>query len=194
MWYALLWLLCLGCGLLSPRTPEPPAPDTDSKGYRQPISPDIVAENLRSAVSRRDAVALLGCLVDSVQLPGSSYQFEPSAQARARFPGVFARWGRDEEYRSFSAMMQRVAVAQVPELLYISPVFEYRTPDSAVFRSEYQLYVPHTDPTLPTIARGILRWTLVAQSNGLWAILRWSDFDSDSVQPSWSMLKAYWSR
>ncbi|MCS6966241.1 MAG: hypothetical protein NZ473_05700 [Candidatus Kapabacteria bacterium] len=184
----------VGCGLLSPRSPQPPEPGGD-EGYQQPITPLAVVGNLRLSISRRDAVLFLRCLVDSAVAPGRLYQFEPSGQALARYAAVFAQWSREAEWRSFVAMMSRIPSGLLPELVLIAPMVEQQTPDSAVFRAEYRLYVPHQEAEIPTLARGSLRWTLIPTREGMWAILRWSDRElSDTAAVSWSVLKALWSQ
>jgi hypothetical protein len=150
---------------------------------------------MRLAVAQRDAVLFLRCLVDTAIAPGRQYQFEPSGQAMAQYAALFRQWNREAERRSFVAMMSRVPSGFVPELTLIAPVFEVQTPDSAVFRADYQLYVPYHGVAVPAVARGRLRWTLVPMRDGTWAIQRWSDADAeDSTAVSWSILKALWSQ
>lgn len=193
-WSLVLFLGCSGCGLFSPRTAQPPEPGGEG-GYRQPTTPAAVMENLRSAITRRDVVVFLRCLVDSASAPGYVYRFEPSAQALARYGEVFARWDREAERRAFLAMVGRVPEGLVPELVLIAPTFELQAPESVVVRAEYQLYVPYRESGVPSLARGSVRWTFVPLPDGLWAIARWRDFDAtDTAAVSWSVLKAFWSR
>lgn len=189
----LLGLGLIGCDFFRPRSAQPPEP-TGERGYRQPTTPTAVVENLRLALSHRDGVLFLSCLLDSSRAPGKVYRFEPSGQAQARYPELFTRWDRDAERRSFTAMMSRVPSGVVPELLLIAPEFLLQTPDSVLFQAGYQLYVPHQEPGIPQLARGTLRWTFVPLRDGTWAILRWSDTDPDTAAVSWSVLKALWAR
>ncbi len=193
-WAVLVVCGCLGCGFFSPRPAQSPEPGGEG-GYQQPTTPAAVVENLRLAVSRRDAVLFLSCLLDSASAPGKLYQFEPSGQAQARYAELFAHWDRAAEYRSFTAMMSRVPSGVVPELLLIAPSYLVQTPDSVLFQAEYQLYVPHQASDIPQLSRGVLRWTLLPGREGRWAILRWSDRElADTGAVSWSVLKALWAR
>ncbi len=193
------WLLLsvgvsCGCGLFSPRAPQAPEGGED-QGYRQPLTPEAIVENMQTAIARRDVVLYLSCLVDSAVASGRPYRFEPSGRARSQYSWLFARWDREAERRSFVAFAGKIPEGFVPELLLIAPVFELRTPDSVLLRAEYQLSVPHREPGIATVFRGSLRWTMIPQQNGSWAILRWSDSDApDTAAMSWSILKAVWSQ
>ncbi|MCS7176464.1 MAG: hypothetical protein NZ960_02390 [Candidatus Kapabacteria bacterium] len=191
-WRVLVVVGLAGCGLLSPRTPQPPEYG-GAQEYQQPTTPAAVVENFQHAVARQDVVAFLRCLLDSTEAPGRSYRFEPSGQALARYGAVFAHWDREAERQSFLGMVSRVLPGAAPELILIAPVFELQTPDSAVFRAEYRLSVPHREPGVPGTARGMLRWTLVPLPNGFWVIQRWTDLDAaDTAAISWSVFKALW--
>ncbi len=194
-WILVLWAISLGgCGILTPRAPQAPEEGGEGK-YQQPLTPEAVVENMRGAVMQRDVVLYLRCLVDSLNAPGRQYRFEPSGRAWSQYSALFLRWDREAERRSFIAMVGRIPAGLVPELQLINPSFEVRATDSALFWAEYQLYVPHREPGVPTVFRGALRWTLIPQRDGSWAILRWSDADApDTSSLSWSMLKALWGQ
>lgn len=183
-----------GCALLTPRTPQAPEEVAGDK-YRQPLTPEAVVENLQVAVMQRNVVLYLRCLVDSLNAPGRRYRFEPSGRAWSQYSSIFAQWDRDAERRSFVTLVGRIPAGLVPELQLLSPSFAVRTPDSALFWADYRLYVPHQEPGVPTVFRGSLRWTLIPQQDGSWAILRWGDADApDTSALSWSILKALWGR
>jgi len=190
----LLALIALaGCNAFSTRTPEPP--DIGSIQFDQPTSELIVVSNVQSAFRQKNTEAFLMCLADTSQgfTAAQQYRFEPSAEAGARFGDKFATWSRNDERQAFLALASRLGPDQSPILTLSDARFDVRLPDSAVYVATYTIELPIALPSIPTRVAGTLRWTIVPNRLGLWAIARWRDAPSpasDSIPDTWSTLKA----
>jgi hypothetical protein len=190
----LLALIALaGCNAFSTRTPEPP--DSGSIQFDQPTSELIVVSNVQSAFRQKNTEAFLMCLADTSQgfTAAQQYRFEPSAEAGARFGDKFATWSRNDERQAFLALASRLGPDQSPILTLSDARFDVRLPDSAVYVATYTIELPIALPSIPTRVAGTLRWTIVPNRLGLWAIARWRDAPSpasDSIPDTWSTLKA----
>jgi hypothetical protein len=181
------------CDAFRTRTPEPPGSGTTQ--FEQPTSELIVVANLQSALKQKNTEAFLLCLADTGQgfSPWQQYRFEPSAEAGARFGTKFSTWSRLDERQAFLAMVSRLGPDQAPVLTLNDAHFDVRLPDSAVYVATYSLELPIALPSVPTRVAGTLRWTIVPNRFGLWAIARWRDAPSpasDSTPDTWSTLKA----
>ncbi len=190
---AIAWLALVGCDAFTPRTPEPP--DSSSLEFDQPTSELIVVSNFQSALRQKNTEAFLLCLADTSQgyAVSQQYRFEPSAEAGARFGDKFASWSRTDERQAMLSLASRLGPDQTPTLTLTNARFDVRLPDSAVYVATYILELPIALPSVPTRVAGTLRWTIVPNRIGLWAISRWRDAPSpasDSIPDTWSTLKA----
>ncbi|GBD06209.1 hypothetical protein HRbin20_01812 [bacterium HR20] len=190
-------LLCAvvipGCDAFQTRTPEPPGSATTQ--FDQPTSELVVVSNLQSALKQKNTEAFLLCLADTTQgfAAWQQYRFEPSAEAGARFSEKFAAWSRLDERQALLALFSRLGTDQAPILTLSDAHFDVRLPDSAVYVATYTLELPIALPSVPTRVAGTLRWTIVPNRFGLWAIARWRDAPSpasDTIPDTWSTLKA----
>ncbi|MBL7998793.1 MAG: hypothetical protein JNL32_09170 [Candidatus Kapabacteria bacterium] len=201
MWYsrpytsiiavALLSFVLSGCNLFSTRTPEPPAGNTTS--FLQPTSELIVLQNFQSSISDKSTENFLLCLSDTAQSAKQQFKFEPSAEAGARYADLFARWVLQNERQAFFSMISKLTSGTKPSLELNNGRFDIRVPDSAVYVADYRLSIPHTVSTIPTLATGTLRLTIVPNQFNQWSIQRWVDqrtTAADSTTASWSTLKA----
>lgn len=182
-----------GCEAFTTRTPEPPG--SGSLQFDQPTSELIVVQNILNAIAQKNTEAFMLCLADTAQGYSSQqqYRYEPSAEAGARFGDKFALWSRTEERQAFLALISRLGPDQAPKLTLSDARFDVRLPDSAVYVALYTLELPIALPSVPTRVAGTLRWTIVPNRVGLWAISRWRDAPSpasDSIPYTWSTLKA----
>lgn len=182
-----------GCDAFTTRTPERPGSNTVQ--FDQPVSELIVVSNMLNAIRQKNTDAFMLCLADTTQgyAPTQQYSFEPSAEAGARFGDKFAMWSRNQERQAFVALVSRLGPDQAPTLILDNAYFDIRLPDSAVYVATYRIELPIVLPTVPTRVAGTLRWTIVPNRLGLWAISRWRDAPSaanDSIPDTWSTLKA----
>lgn len=183
-----------GCAFFTTRTPEPP--DTRRSSFQPPTSAQVVIANFQSAIREKNAENYVQCLVSSDGTMASTqrqYQFEPSAEASARFASVFIGWNVSRERQAFLAMNARILPTAQPALNLSDDRFEVLMPDSAVYVADYSLRPNYDASGLPEVFTGRMRLTIAALPNGFWAISRWSDqqiASAGSTSASWSILKA----
>ncbi|MCX7930276.1 MAG: hypothetical protein N2663_06115 [Chlorobi bacterium] len=186
-------VLVVGCDAFATRTPDPPG--SGPIEFAQPTSELIVVENFQKALAQKNTEAFMLCLADTAQgfVSSQQYRYEPSAEAGARFSDKFRQWSRTDERQAFLSLVSRLGPDATPALSLGDARFDVRLPDSAVYVATYILQLPIALPSVPTRVAGTLRWTIVPNRLGLWAIARWSDASSqssDSVPDTWSTLKA----
>ena len=181
-----------GC-LFVTREPEPP--DTRRSSFQPPTSSQIVIANFQAALREKNVENYIQCLVSDDSATSLSarrrYIFEPSAEAAARFSGVFAIWNTAKERQAFLALTASISPQSFPVLQLSNSRFELLTPDSAVYVSDYLLRPNYQISGAPEEFSGTLRFTIASFPNGFWAISRWSDqTGAQSPAPTWSVLKA----
>lgn len=181
------FLVVGGCAT---RTPEDP---TGSRGtFQPPTSPSIVLENLVAAVGEKNTENYMLCLADPMTRSQYAFEFEPSAEARARFQSLFDEWTTSKERQSFLSMISRLNVDQRPQLFLLNTDVNFSSPDSTVYTSDYELIVEHGITSIPTTLTGTLVFVVTPEQSGQWSISRWTDAKraSDTVESTWSLLKA----
>lgn len=184
-------IFVVGCMFFSTRDSEPP--NSQRSSFVPPSSPQIVISNLSNALSEKNTENYIQCLLVADASPGRWFSFEPSAEAAARFAGVFAGWTTARERQVCLAMFARVLPTAKPALTLSNNRFEVLLPDSAVYVADYTLLPNYDVAGAPKEFSGKMRLTLVALNNGFWAISRWSDQQLENAQANsntWSILKA----
>lgn len=177
-------------------TREPEPPDTRRSSFQPPTSAQLVVTNFQASLREKNVENYIQCLVSSDTGATSAtgtrrYTFEPSAEASARFGGVFAGWNVTRERQAFIALTAKISAQSAPALVLTNDRFELLSPDSAVFVSDYRLQPNYQLTGAPEAFSGTLRFTIASFPNGFWAISRWSDQTSgQSALPTWSTLKA----
>ncbi len=183
-----------GCAFFTTRTPE--LPDTRRSSFQPPTSAQVVVANFQSAIREKNAENYVQCLLSNdgtMANDNRQYQFEPSAEASARFASVFIGWSIARERQAFLAMNARILPTVQPALNLSDDRFEVLMPDSAVYVADYSLRPNYDVSGVPDVFTGRMRLTISALPNGFWAISRWSDqqiVSAGSTSASWSILKA----
>lgn len=177
------WLLVLigllGCDVFAPRKPE--APVAASGTFLQLDTPERVVENLQAAIAERNAGNYVRSLAEA-------FTFVPTATAQSRDPALWIGWSRAREEQYFTAMIAAVTPSTTPQLQLTNQTTSFESTSRYVLEASYRLSVPHTRPDVPTFVEGRLIWEITQQSNGLWALERWTDRQQGET-PSWSDLK-----
>lgn len=192
--YVVFISLFTGCDLFSTREPEKPV--TSSGTFLPPTSASIVIENLQNAIKEKNAENYILCLADTTKNAKRSFQFTPSSDVAARYATLFSTWGIANERQYLITMLSKISSDDYPLLTLSNNRFDVITPDSAVFVSDYTLIANHTSATAPTKVTGVIRFTIIPDATGLWAISRWSDANlaqGGVIQSTWSEMKAQFS-
>jgi len=192
--YFIMFFLFVGCDMFSTREPEKP---TNSSGtFSPPTSPSIVIDNLQNAIKEKNTENYVLCLADTTRSAKRKFVFNPSGDVAARFVTLFTSWDIANERQYMLSMLSKISSDEFPQLTLSNNRFDVITPDSAVFVSDYSLIANHTSTSAPTKVSGIIRFTIVPDITGLWAISRWSDANLEQggiIQSTWSEMKAQFS-
>jgi hypothetical protein len=176
-------ILILGsCDIFEVRNPENPS-DTKS-GYRVPVEPKDVIQNLISAFKDRNADDYTKNFASGPPLVNRSFFFIPSANVISGFP---EDWAVEQEFQYFNNLITRT-----PQDIPVTLTFSYESydirADSAIYSADYSISVPVLNSE-PKIYNGSLKFTLVTDTNSAWVIYFWEDIAKQGAT-SWSELKS----
>ncbi|MFM6955970.1 MAG: hypothetical protein ACKOX1_05405 [Ignavibacteria bacterium] len=182
-------LLCSGCSLLEPRTPESPENTTQ---YDPAFDYQTVLVNIQKSIQYKDPTGYIRCFSDTLNSSKEQYVFEPSIEVLTRYGNLFSQWNINQERVYFQNIMSKIPKDAQTALQLYNTVFDGITPDSVIIQSDYRLIVPHGMSSISNEANGSLRFVMKRQNDGLWSIQRWSDFlaKNDTIGNTWSTIKA----
>lgn len=189
--FLLLACLLIGCDVFSTRTPD--SPDNSGNSFIPATEPNIVIQNFESSLRVKNLENYLRCFSSDNSIPQNKYLFFPSQEASSSFPSLFFNWSNEEERRFFNSFKALVGNESIPALNWFErkPIIE--NPDSAVFESNYDLFVNFSDNNIPKQYTGKIRFVMINDNNGLWSISKWYDYNlnqTDTILNSFSYLKA----
>jgi len=165
--------------LFSTRGPEDPLEDSGS--FIQPDTPEQVIENMQNAVLELNTLNYRRSLSDE-------FTFRPTATASAR-ESIFLSWSRAQEEQYFSAMTAAASLNTGHSLQLNDQSLTLLGADEFVFDATYFLIINHRRAEVATQFQGRLRWIIKQSSEGLWALVEWTDQELGN-ETSWSDLKA----
>ena len=169
------------------RDPEPPIRNQSS--WIQPTSPNYVLINLKNAIEEKNKSNYLRCLADT-SVSSKEYLFTPDPAVAVTHPGLFTRWGKEEESNYLN---QLYSYLLEDSLLTVSfdRLKETTFQDSVILLQNYDLKMQDLceNAICMKAMQGQAEFRLVRTPDDLWYIYRWSDVSiSDSL--TWSDLKA----
>ncbi len=171
----------------STREPEPP--NTSQSKWIQPTSPSYVLVNLKNAVAEKNKSNYLRCLADT-SVSDHSFKFIADPAAVNAAPGLFDRWGKEEEAIYLNQLYTFLPKDSTMAVSF-SRLKETTFQDSVILLQTYDLVFHEkcrSDPCMRTM-QGQAEFRLLRTEDDLWYIYRWSDYStSDSL--TWSDLKA----
>ena len=181
----------LSCNLFETRTPESPA--QTSSNFNPPINASDVFDNMEHAFTDLNTVNYAKSFSDSSN-SGRIFQFEPSAQARTQYVGVFLAWSKQSEQQYFDNMKSKMqAGAAASLILSLNPVSVQS--DSAQYDADYQLNIPFTQSASTKVFQGQAQFFLVRDRlTSTWSIWRWVDLRDSQDDPGWSDLKGTYAQ
>jgi hypothetical protein len=179
-------LIFCSCSLFEPRVPEDPS--DDGVVWQDPTSPDIVVENMQSALN--------GLSVQYTNCFAESFVFYADTNDIDEYPSYnFADWTLDVEGFTVSQLF-----SIVPEDSTVSAVFtvhsEHPDPaapsDSVTIYRDYAITVPQSQHSgTGTPAVGIAELKMIEDEYGLWTIKEWRDLRYVEVSfVTWAVAKA----
>lgn len=181
----LVFLFVQSCELFQTRGVEPPSGRRST--FNQPISPDIVLDNLNFAIVEKNLDNYLKCLVDSNYSP-RRFKFFPDALSQSQYP-IFINWSLNNE-RVYYSNLASFTNEDASRNLFLTNTNMNIGIDSAIIDSEYLLVFEHNKQNVPKITKGKLRFIMGLDNRSLWSIHSWYDFVNNNNDTTWSVLKA----
>jgi len=174
-----------GCDLLQTRDPE--SPSGQSSSFEPATTPSIVITNLQNAVQEKNKENYRRCLVDT-SFSDKEFQFQPTAEAAARYVSVFTGWSVTSEEEYFRNLSESRG-GSVARLDFFNQTTTTQSQDEVLFAAKYHLVFQHQNSNLPQEARGNLQFYIARDQRSTWSIYRWID-TRDTSQTTWSDFKA----
>lgn len=185
----LIALVFSSCNLFEPRIPE--GVSNGGIVWLVPTSPDIVVENMQSALNGKSAL-YLECFTES-------FIFYADANDINDYPTYnFSDWTKIEESNTVTALFAVVPADSTINAVFIE-VTNYPDPaapvDSVTIYREYSITIPqsyHSGTGTPAV--GIAKLHMLEDSDGLWAIREWHDVrhEEATLWATWAVAKAYY--
>lgn len=180
----LLFSFATGCALFDTRDAE--TPDGAQSGvFRQPDRPEIVLENLISAVQNLNTANYLR------GLHPTDFSYTPTGAALTTNPELWSDWGADQEQTYFNNMRAAAENTTGHQLVLSNITNELISASRRQLIADYRLTILHNRSTIgvPTLSNGRLVLELASGEDGLWRIVTWTDVSAGS-NFSWSDLRA----
>jgi hypothetical protein len=178
---AALLMTAAGCDLFSTRDAE--SPDGGRNTWQTPRQPADVLDNMRAALSERDAVNYLR------SFESSSFRFEADPVALSHDP-FLAEWGYDEESQHISRLLSEGTLPQdsILSLVFLAPEVTMLG-DSAIIRTGYELEAGVALAGVPHRVAGTADFRLRIGGGSYWQIHYWQDTRTED-EATWSDFKS----
>lgn len=178
-----LFLVLLSCSLFDPRDPQDPS--TGGVVWLTPTSPDIVVENMQSALNGA-SVLYMDCLDDSFQFYADTNDIDDHPTLN------FSDWTRSVENLTVSQLYSVVSADSTISAQFLLVASNPDPPapeDSVTIYRSYTILIPGAQYSP---AFGIAELHLVENSEGFWQIRSWHDarYEQSSTEKTWGVVKA----
>ena len=174
-------LILVGCDLFEVRNPENP---TDTKsGYRVPVEPKDVIQNIFNSFRNRNANDYKKNFAEGPPLVNREFFFVPSGNVLSSFP---TDWTVEQEFQYFNNLVSRTPQGVAVNLTFTNEFYDVRA-DSSIYSAEYSISVPVLNSE-PSVYEGSIKFTMITDINAAWVIYFWEDIAKVGAK-SWSELK-----
>lgn len=174
----------LSCNIFETRSPE--SPSQQSSQFIQPVTPDIVFQNLKNSIEDYNVDNYIRCLSD-VEITNKNFKFIPAAVTGID-RAIFNNWSIESERQYF------INLGKPPygraNLTLTNRRDVYVSSDSVVINYDYLLFYPRANQNYN--ANGNAQFYLSVDRNGNWSIYRWEDFNTTQAL-TWTHIKAVFS-
>jgi len=183
--FILLWSVAISCNLFETRSPE--EPDQSPVAFFPATNPTQLIQNFTNSIKYKRPQNYSDCLINDQR-----FNFSASADAFAQYQSIFNRWTYQDENRFFQSLVSNVSSQNLISISFDKISFNYASPDSIIFNANYEISFVLKQSSKSDNYAGSMQMTFVPTSDGVYKILRWSDYPSknDSLIPTWSTLKA----
>ena len=186
----LVVLVFSSCDLFDPRVPEDPS--NAGVVWQDPTSPDIVVENIQSALNGK-SLLYLDCFDESFVFYADTNDINDYAAY------IFSDWTKTVENNTVSSLFAVVPQdSTIQANFVIDPAHQDPAApvDSAVIYREYSISVPESQHSgTGTPAVGLAELHMIENVDGLWSVSEWHDLrhqDESLGWVTWAVAKAYY--
>ncbi|RCK73284.1 MAG: hypothetical protein IGBAC_0130 [Ignavibacteriae bacterium] len=179
-----IFLIIPACNIFEIRTPENPT--QQSSTFVQPVTPDIVIQNLKNSIEDYNIDNYIRCLSDP-EVTGRTFKFIPAAVTGID-RAIFNNWTIESE-RQYLTNLGKPAYGRA-SLTLTNKRDVYVSSDSVIVNYDYSLFYPRTNQNYN--AGGNLQFYISVDKNGSWSIYRWEDFNT-TQSITWTYIKAIFS-
>jgi hypothetical protein len=174
-------------------TREPEKPNSVQSSWIQPTSPGFVLINLRNAIAEKNITNYLRCLADTSHSQ-KIFRFIPEPTVANNYPGLFDKWGKEQEQTYLSQLLFFLPEDSISELT-LESLREDTFQDSVILSNKYELRCNYKCNSKDCYhdMMGQVEFRLTRTSEDLWYISRWSDY-AIGLDATWSQLKAYFGK
>lgn len=183
----LIVLAFCACSLFEPRIPEDPS--NSGVVWLDPTSPDIVIENMQSALNGGSAL-YMDCFTESFIFYADTSDINNYSTYN------FSDWTKTVENSTVTAMF---AIVPPDSTITVEFLIDMNNPDptapadSATIYREYTITIPqsnHSGTGTPAVGIAELR---MVEDDGLWAVQEWYDArHEETALVTWAVAKAYY--
>lgn len=186
--FFILALFVASCNFFEARSPE--EPDSGNVSFPPPTTVDILIQNFSNSIKQKRTDNYSDCFLNQSD---KSFSFTPSQDVYSIYPSYFVNWDYETERRYFQSLVSALADESDITLSLIKPNFNYISPDSTHYTAEYTLNIPLANSSIGNTFKGKIQLTIVPLGDGTFRLSRWYDSplsSSDTIYPTWSLLKA----
>lgn len=185
----LIVLVYSSCSLFEPRVPE--TPDPSQVVWYFPTSPDIVVDNMQSALNGASAL-YMDCFSESFIF------YADASDIDDYITYDFSNWTKSVENGTISVLFSLVpadSTITAEFLIDMSHPDPAAPSDSAIIYREYSITVPqsyHSGTGSPAV--GVAELHMVEDDEGFWSITEWHDARHEEATNwvTWAVAKAYY--
>jgi len=174
--------LFVSCDLFDPRESE--YPSNSGVNWQDPTSPDIVIENMQSALNG-SSVLYMDCFDDSFVFLADTSDINEYVTYN------FSNWDKlveNDTVNQLFAIVPADSIISSEFLIDISNPDPASPQDSATIYRNYTITVPSANHPF---AAGIAEIKLIEDDEGFWSINEWADFRHEqSSFVTWAVMKA----
>ncbi|MCK5786799.1 MAG: hypothetical protein KAH54_09625 [Candidatus Sabulitectum sp.] len=186
---ALIVLLMCSCSLFEPRVPEDPS--SGGVVWVDPTSPDLVVENMQSALNGSSAL-YMDCFAQSFVF------YADTSDINDYLTYNFNDWDWSVENTTVLTLYSLVpsdSTVTAEFLIDMSHPDPAAPADSAIIYREYSITVPqsfHSGTGAPAV--GLAELHLVEDGEGLWSVTEWHDARHEEATEwvTWAVAKAFY--
>lgn len=185
LFFILLILFAYSCNIFETRSPE--EPDQSPVAFPPATNPEQLIQNFTNSIKYKRTQNYSDCLINDQR-----FNFNASSDALALFQSIFYRWNYQDEIQSFQSLVSNLGSQNLISISLDKISYNYTSPDSIIFNANYSLSFVLGQLSKNEHYSGAMQMTLVPTNEGVYKILRWSDFQSnkDTLLQTWSILKA----